>query len=79
MPQASDSDRAKWGGEFGIGEDKASNFLIEHDWHIWHNGLMCPGPKTETEITPHEWEAAGFLMDEWDYSYQRCARHKYGY
>lgn len=64
MPQASDSQRVKW----GISEDKAEAYLYFHGWtHLdtwswWHprySNIKSIIPRTDRE-------AIGFLQDEWD-------------
>lgn len=66
MPSSSDEMRAKWGGDGGVGEDKAEAFLegrgfvLHKDWHWTHPENRVP---TEEEL-----EAARFLVEEWDYA-----------
>ena len=65
MPQATDELRAKWGGDMGVGEDKALNFLYERGWVQIGNGYMqAPGPGRPDD----EWEAMRFLVEEWDFA-----------
>lgn len=67
MPQASDEQRKQWGGQQGVGEDKAENFLREQGWILQRNWTWWRPDWREP--TPEEKEAAGFLCDEWDYGW----------
>ena len=66
MPQATEEQRKRWGGELGIGEDKAIKFLedagyiLSRDWR-W----FLPNPNHTP--TPNEISAVQFLIDEWDF------------
>jgi len=66
IPQATDELRAKWGGDMGVGEDKAMKFLAERGWREIGNGMMLAPPG---ERTQDEWEALDFLCQEWDFGY----------
>lgn len=65
MPQASDRLRKLWGGDGGIGPDKAQAFLesrgyvLTKQWRWTHPTNKKPNKK--------ECEAASFLCHEWDY------------
>jgi hypothetical protein len=63
MPQTSEELRAKWGGECGVGEDKAVTFLDRHGFRITsrYDWVRATPP------TPEEAEAMQFLMEEWDW------------
>lgn len=76
MPQATEELRKAWGGEQGIGEDKAGEFLEKNGWHHWHNGLWCPN-KSTTKISKDEWDAVQFLIDEWDHAFEFCGKHRH--
>lgn len=66
MPQASDELRSKWGGQMGVGEDKACDYLLRRgyiltkqwDWWVPY-GIAFP--------TLRDLEAMQFLIEEWDY------------
>ena len=67
MPQATDEQRAAWGGEQGVGEDKACNYLETAGFKLtrqW-NWLIPKGHM----ITEQEAYAAQFLVDEWDWGW----------
>lgn len=65
MPQATEELRKKWGGEHGIGDDKATNFLesqgyiLTRDW-LW----IIPNDHI---VTDEEALAVMFLIQEWDF------------
>lgn len=70
MPQSSSELRRKWGGEKGVGEDKATEFLVQQGWYEHKVGLWFrPHGKKEKQITADEWEALQFLIEEWDHAY----------
>lgn len=60
--------RKKWGGEGGVGEDKAEDFLrsrgyvLRRDW-LWEH----PRVLEWKDMRLDEQEAMCFLCDEWDY------------
>ena len=66
MPQATEEQRAQWGGDGGVGEDKAIAFLeaagytLRPDW-LWTK------PTPEHVPTDDEISASNFLVDEWDF------------
>ncbi len=64
MPQASDELRKKWGGEVGVSEDKAYEFLISKGWKCYKGAWTMP----DHVITSDECEAISFLLDEWDHA-----------
>ncbi len=70
MPQATDEQRKAWGGEQGVGEDKAIGFLegrgfiLGRDW-FWDK------PTPEHVVTEEEFGAMAFLVDEWDFGWLR--------
>lgn len=68
MPQASEEDRKQWGGEAGVGEDKALDFLLDRGWTEvkGKTGFMMP-PNENGEITWEEFDAMMFLIFEWDF------------
>jgi len=70
MPQASDELRALWGGELGVGEDKAMNHLTERGFYFSRGGFIFPpeGKSWET-ISYDDRNAVQFLCDEWDYAF----------
>lgn len=71
MPSTSQELLDKWGGEQGVGEDKALNFLISKGWKEEGNGFMVrPEGKSEADISEEEWEALQFLHEEWDFGYR---------
>lgn len=66
MPQADENLRQEWGGQDGIGEDKAEDYLKGKGYtlsryFIW----ILPNPNHVP--TKEELGAIGFLIDEWDY------------
>jgi hypothetical protein len=67
MPSASDELRAEWGGQDGIGEDKAMAFLKEKGWHLSETWYY--NHPTGHEPTEEEWRALDFLIQEWDFGY----------
>jgi len=70
MPSASTAPREKWGGQYGICEDKATEFLKERGWTMSGNGLWtCPADRCQSELGDDEWEALQFLIDEWDHDF----------
>lgn len=67
MPSASAELVKQWGGEDGVGEDKAYEFLINRGWTELRGrtGMMVP----PAEFVPwEEFDAICFLIDEWDYA-----------
>lgn len=68
MPSASDEMRALWGGQDGVGEDKAESYLkaagftLTRGW-LWEH----PTKKTYESLTEEEYGAMLFLVQEWDY------------
>lgn len=66
MPQASNEDRARWGGANGVGEDKAENYLRERGWTLTR-GSEWIKPSPDHEVTEDELGALYFLVEEWDY------------
>ncbi len=64
MPQASDELRQEWGGEQGIAEDKAEDFLAERGIVIRHFMFFI---EKDRVLTSREVRAIQFLQDEWDY------------
>lgn len=73
MPQATDELRKRWGGENGVGDDKAMNHLLFHGF-TFHQGIIHPPKgwdwKDPTAIGMDTWGAVEFLCDEWDYGYE---------
>jgi hypothetical protein len=67
MPQASDEDRAKWGGIDGIGEEKAIGFLFEAGYSLTRQYTWLK-PHPDHIVTEDESGAMWFLIHEWDYS-----------
>ena len=65
MPQASDELRAKWGGEMGVGDDKAIAFLESKGWKEVGNGMWRR--PADRKISDDEWDAIDFLVNEWDH------------
>jgi hypothetical protein len=70
MPQSSEEMRARWGGEQGVGEDKALAFLKKHGWKEVANGYMLPSDGA----TDEQWDAMQFLVEEWDFAVARPDR-----
>lgn len=68
MPQARKELVERWGGEDGIGEDKAVNYLIRQGWKEVGFGLWR-SPVEYFELMTAEKEALEFLIDEWDHAY----------
>jgi hypothetical protein len=70
MPQASDELRLKWGGERGVGEDKAIAFLEERGWEEVGNGLWRRPSVRVADFRGEsdEEEAFAFLVHEWDHA-----------
>jgi len=67
MPQSSDEMRAKWGGECGVGDDKATKYLEGKGYTLSTNWVWVK-PTPEHEPTLEECEAVQFLFEEWDYA-----------
>lgn len=67
MPQSSDEMRRKWGGESGVGEDKAVNFLKSRGYTLTEEWTWIP-PKGHVP-TEEEQEANRFLIEEWDWGF----------
>lgn len=68
MPQASDELRLKWGGNLGVGEDKAEAHLITNHFVISPHGLIYPPTDFDWEADKTDcWGACLFLIEEWDY------------
>lgn len=65
MPQASDEDRARWGGVDGIGEDKAIDYLRGRGFTLTRHWFWLK--PDGLEMTPDDWGAINFLIDEWDF------------
>lgn len=66
MPQASDEQRFRWGGEDGIGEDKAIAYLQACGYVLRRNWTWIP-PSPWHHPSPSELDALWFLIDEWDF------------
>jgi len=63
MPQASEELRRKWGGEQGVGEDKACDYLQAKGFVLTRQWEWCRAtPPNEEEA-----EAMQFLFEEWDW------------
>jgi hypothetical protein len=66
MPQASDEQRAAWGGMQGVGDDKALDhlqgrgFVLTRSWE-WRK------PSPDYVVDADDAGAINFLIDEWDY------------
>lgn len=74
MPQATDELRARWGGDDGIGDDKAIRHLLRKGFRFPDGiayGLITPpvGGYDWDADTEDTWGAVEFLCDEWDYGY----------
>ena len=68
MPQASDEDRAKWGGHQGVGEDKAMKHLEGRGYKLLRSWYWRPPPGVTLEtMSLDDYEAMKFLVDEWDF------------
>ena len=63
MPQASEELRRKWGGEQGVGEDKACDFLTSRGFAMTFNFQWV----RDTPPDALEEEAMQFLFEEWDW------------
>lgn len=66
MPQATEELRSKWGGQQGVGEDKAEDFLKERGYKLTRQWLWEKPTPAHTP-TDEELEAMAFLIQEWDY------------
>lgn len=66
MPQASDEQRAAWGGVQGVGDDKALDYLKERGFVLTRQWEWRK-PTPDHEMTDEDWGAISFLIDEWDY------------
>lgn len=64
MPQASDELREQWGEDGGAGEGKAMDYLASRGFRMTTN--WCWVEPEGHEMTPDDWGAIGFLIDEWD-------------
>jgi hypothetical protein len=66
MPQATEELRAAWGGEMGVGEDKAMahlegrGFKLTRQWE-WHK------PAPDYALDQDDIGAISFLIQEWDF------------
>ena len=70
MPQATKTMREKWGGDQGVGPDKAMAYLETCGWTLNEHGLWkLPSDRQTAEIGDDEFEALQFLIDEWDYDF----------
>ena len=72
MPQASNKLRKAWGGQSGVGEDKAEAFLKSHGFILLRNWFWELPPERiqilrYKAMTLDEVEAMTFLVEEWDY------------
>lgn len=65
MPQASDEDRAKWGGHQGVGEDKAMEHLEGRGYKLLRSWNWRP--PLGMAMSQDDSEAMQFLIDEWDF------------
>lgn len=68
MPQASDEQRKAWGGQQGVGDDKAIKYLKSRGYlqtSKW-NWLI---PIKDDSPSNDDLEAAAFLVDEWDWGW----------
>lgn len=63
MPQASEALRRKWGGELGVGEDKACDFLKARGFRLSYGWNWV----RDTPPNVMEGEAMDFLFHEWDW------------
>ena len=66
MPQASEAMRAIWGGECGVGEDKAEAHLRGNGWTLTRQ-WEWRRPTPDYEPTDDDIGAINFLICEWDY------------
>jgi len=66
MPQASEELRRLWGGENGVGEDKAMAHLRAAGFRLLP-GWTWLKPSDDYEPTEADLGAIGFLIDEWDF------------
>lgn len=65
MPQAEDGLRERWGGQEGVGTEKAIAFLESHGFVLTSG--FCWSHPTGKVRTPEECSAADFLIQEWDF------------
>jgi len=74
MPKASDELRAKWGGAFDYGPEKAMKFLREAGYRLHHSEYAWskPGVKSFGDMSRDEFEAMMFLVHEWDFGDLKC-------
>lgn len=69
MPQATDDLRARWGGEGGVGDERAITHLADRGF-TFTAGLIQPPSDYDHELDKTDCEGAiDFLCDEWDYAY----------
>lgn len=66
MPQAPEKMRAAWGGEQGVGDDKALAYLKERGFKLTPQWLWQK-PSPDHKMTDDDWGAIDFLICEWDY------------
>lgn len=70
MPQATDELRARWGGEQGVGEDKAYHHLSKLGFTMPGGRIKLPNGGFDFKAdTTDTWGAIEFLCDEWDYDF----------
>jgi hypothetical protein len=76
MPQADDELRKRWGGEDGVGDDKAINHLRAKGFTFTRGGMIEPPPGWSWAADKDDtWGAVCFLCDEWDYGYEPGGIH----
>jgi hypothetical protein len=72
MPQATDEQRIEWGGESGVGDDKAIRHLLKRGFVFTRGGIIHPPEDYDCRNDPTDCEGAiDFLCDEWDYGYDK--------
>lgn len=66
MPQASDEDRAAWGTDGGVGEEKAMKHLADRGWRLTKDWRWVK-PSPDFKPGDDDIGAIQFLIDEWDF------------
>lgn len=70
MPQATDELREAWGGDQGVGDDKAMKHLMALGFTFTRGGMIVAPEGWDWDPDKTDaWGAVCFLCDEWDYGY----------
>ncbi len=67
MPQASEEQRKSWGENGECGEKKAMDHLTTRGYKLTNHWNWLYSRKDVGEIIEDDFEAARFLIDEWDF------------